>query len=100
VPGAPAGFTFPDTADFYIGDMHVNPGNSGGPVYSVEQGKVIGVCVAAALAPVVYGDGNHEPASAGNRPLFSNSGLSVVIPVRYVIDLLKKNNVKSGETSR
>jgi S1-C subfamily serine protease len=74
--------------------MHVNPGNSGGPVYSIEEGKVIGVCVAYDMAPVVYGDGNHEPASAGNRPFFSNSGLAVVIPVRYVADLLKNHNLK------
>ncbi len=94
VPGAPAGFLVPDIADFYIGDMHVNPGNSGGPAYLVEQGKVIGVCVAYDMAPVVYGDGIHEPARVGNRPLFSNSGLAVVIPVRYVIDLLKKHNLK------
>ena len=94
VSRAPPGFVVPDTADFYLGDMHVNPGNSGGPVYLVGEGKVIGVCVAYDMAPVVYGDGNHEPASAGNRPLFSNSGLAVVIPVRYVTDLLKKHNLK------
>ena len=94
VPGARVGFMVPDVSDFYIGDVHVNPGNSGGPVYSVEQGEVIGVCVAYEMAPVVYGDGNHESARAGNRQLFSNSGLAVVIPVRYVIDLLKKHNLK------
>src|SRR5258708_10569953 len=94
VPGAPPGFVVPDTADFYIGDMHVNPGNSGGPAFSVEQGKGIGVCVGYDMAPVVYSDGHHQPASVGNRPLFSNSGLAVVIPVRYVIDLLKKHNLK------
>jgi S1-C subfamily serine protease len=93
IPGARAGFLSHDIADSYIGDMHVNPGNSGGPVFSVEQGEVIGVCVAYDMAPVVYGDGNHEPASAGNRPLFSNSGLSVIIPVRYVIELLKKHSL-------
>ncbi|MGA8872360.1 MAG: serine protease [Candidatus Acidiferrales bacterium] len=90
IPGAPSGSLAPDVADSYLADVHVNPGNSGGPVYSVENGMVIGVCVAYDMAPVVYGDGNHEPASVGNRPIFSNSGLAVVVPVPYVVDLLKK----------
>jgi S1-C subfamily serine protease len=94
VPGAPPGFSVRDVGDFYIADVRVNPGNSGGPVYLVELGEVIGVCVAFDLAPVVYGDGSHEPASAGNRPLSYNSGLSVIVPIRYVIDLLKKNSLK------
>ena len=94
VPGAPPGVLVPDIADLYVGDMHVNFGNSGGPVYLVEQGKVIGVCVAYRTAPVTFGDGNQEPARAEDRPLSFNSGLADIVPVRYVIDLLKKNNIK------
>jgi hypothetical protein len=60
----------------------------------VEQGTVLGVCVAYDMAPVVHGDGSHEPTNSGNRPLFPNSGLSVVIPVRYVMDLLNKHNLQ------
>jgi S1-C subfamily serine protease len=48
-PGAPDWFRLPNIADSYLADMHVNPGNSGGPVYSVENGAVIGVCVACCL---------------------------------------------------
>lgn len=99
VPGRPEWFRFPDVADSYLADVQVNGGNSGGPVYSVENGKVIGVCVAFANAPVVYSDGDHEPASAGNRPLSYNSGLSVVVPIRYVIDMLKKKNLKWQEAA-
>ncbi len=51
------------------------------------------------MSPVIYGDGNHEPASAGNRPLSYNSGLSVVVPIRYVIDLLKKHDLKWAEAA-
>ena len=31
----------------YIADIHVNPGNSGGPVFSKEGRRVIGICLAA-----------------------------------------------------
>lgn len=97
IPGAPPGFRMPDTSDFYLADMHSNPGNSGGPVYTVARGWVIGVCHGAEMAPVVYGDGNRESASIGGRAIFSNSGLAVVIPIRYVIELLKKNDLKWDE---
>jgi S1-C subfamily serine protease len=97
VPGAPAWFTKTDIADSYLADMHVNPGNSGGPVYSVTYGTVIGVCVGFDLAPVLYTDGGHEPATAGNRPISYNSGLSVVVPIHYVVDLLKKHALKWEE---
>ena len=94
VPGSPEWFRFPDVADSYLADVRVNGGNSGGPVYSVENGKVIGVCVASPLVPVLYIDGDHEIASIGNRPLYYNSGLSIVVPINYVIEMLKKNNLK------
>lgn len=91
-PGA--SFSMPDVSDYYIGDVRANFGNSGGPVYSIDQGKVIGLCDAYDPTPVTYGDGNHEAVVIENRPLTVNSGLSIIIPVGYVIDLLKKNKVK------
>ena len=94
VPGAPAWFRLPNMADSFIADMHVNGGNSGGPVYSVVGGAVIGVCVSFDTATVIYGDGKMEPATVQGRPLAYNSGLSVVVPIRYVIDMLKKHNLK------
>jgi S1-C subfamily serine protease len=99
VPGAPEWLTWPELADSYLADVHVNPGNSGGPVYSVRRGQVIGVCVSFALTAVVYSDGSHEPATVGNRPLAYNSGLSNVVPVTYVLALLKKNNLKWTEAN-
>jgi S1-C subfamily serine protease len=92
VPGAPQGFKMPDVADSYLADMHVNPGNSGGAVYSVEDEAVIGVCVAFHTAPVMNGD-----QIAG--PLSYNSGISIVVPIPYAIDLLKKHNLKGTELS-
>jgi S1-C subfamily serine protease len=79
-PSAPAGFTVPDVADSYIADVAVNPGNSGGPVYRVADGRVIGVCVAFRIA-------------SGNAPspFFYNSGLSVVVPIKYGLDLIARH---------
>ena len=43
----------------YLSDFTANPGNSGGPVYTVRDASVIGVCVARRLAPIVGGLGHH-----------------------------------------
>ncbi len=75
----------PQFSDSYLLDMTVNHGNSGGPVYVAETGKVIGVCVQIRLAPV---------EGAGNAPLSYNSGISVAVPIKYVFDMLKKHNIK------
>jgi S1-C subfamily serine protease len=78
IPGAPPGFTMPDIADTYLADVAVNPGNSGGPVYRVSDGKVIGVCVSFRVG---FG-------SAGTNPFYYNSGLSVIVPIKYGRELL------------
>jgi S1-C subfamily serine protease len=80
-PGAPAGFTIPDMKDSYLADVAVNPGNSGGPVFVVSSGKVIGVCVAFRVGE-----------AGGANPFSYNSGLSIVVPIRYGLDLLRKHN--------
>jgi S1-C subfamily serine protease len=67
-------------SDSYLADMHVNHGNSGGPVFSIVDGSVIGVCVS--IVPDSLGSG------------YYNSGLSSIIPAKYVIELLKKHNLK------
>lgn len=81
-PGAASGFTIPDMADSYLADVAVNPGNSGGPMYLASTGAVLGVCVAFRVANADDGAGN----------LFSyNSGLSIIVPIRYGIDLLARH---------
>ncbi len=90
--GAPEWFTLPDVADSYLTDVEVNPGNSGGPFYLVDDATVIGVCIASKPAPVRNEKG--EPVSP---TLSYSSGISVVVPAGYVIDLLKKHGVKWTE---
>lgn len=81
LPSGPPGFTVPDTADSYLADVAVNPGNSGGPVYRVATGEVIGVCVAFRI-----GVGNIQ-----SSPFFYNSGLSVVVPIKYGQELISRH---------
>lgn len=71
--------------DIYQLDGTAYPGNSGGPVMSVETGQVVGVI------NMVLVKGSKE--SALNLP----SGISYAIPVRFVLDLLARN---SGDAPR
>ena len=83
IPGGPDGFMMSDFADSYLADIAVNPGNSGGPVYRVRDGSVIGVCVAFHVA-----ESNHGTESS---PFFYNSGLSVIVPIKYGLELLSRH---------
>jgi len=98
---APAGFTRPDTADSYIADVKVNPGDSGGPMYLVKNGAVIGVCLNFQGAPVMtIINGEQRPVTGPNgEPVMYNSGLGVFVPAKYVADLLKQNGVKFQSTN-
>jgi S1-C subfamily serine protease len=80
----PPGPGMPVFKDTYLVDVAINPGNSGGPCYRLADGAVIGVCVAYRQAPVASSAG----AVAG---LFQNSGLGVVVPARYVEDLVRRH---------
>jgi S1-C subfamily serine protease len=98
-PGRP-GITLPTIKDVFLVDLHLNHGNSSGPVYSVDTGAVIGVADAYALEDNVMVEplpgGKPDPArdQISGRALMTNAGLGVVVPVRYVVELLKKNGVK------
>ena len=54
----------------YLGSILTNHGNSGGPVYSDTDGGVLGIVV------------EYRPAPEGN------SGLTVIVPIKRVLDLL------------
>ena len=70
----------------YLADVEVNPGNSGGPVYLVEDASVIGVCVALRGSNVWNEHG--EP-----QKLFYSAGLTSIIPAEHVIELLNRHEI-------
>jgi S1-C subfamily serine protease len=83
-PGTPEFYRKLDIADSYWADINVNPGNSGGPVYLAGDGSVIGVCVAYVPTKVRDDEG-------GARNYYYNTGLAIVVPSRYVADLLESH---------
>lgn len=95
VPESPESFYRPQVADSYLADVEINPGNSGAPVYLIENGKVIGVCVASKPAPVRDQQGNN--VILDGKELSYSSGLTVVVPSRYIIDLLNKHSLNWSE---
>ena len=91
VSGAPVGFTVPDVSDVYLADIEVNPGDSGAPVYDVENSSVIGLCVASKVAPVR--DQNGNSVTLDTKELGYSSGLTIVVPARHIASVLDKNKV-------
>jgi S1-C subfamily serine protease len=76
--------------DVYLGDLQSNPGNSGGPVYATEDGAVIGVLVAGRLTAV---DAGGAPAVIDGVALQADAGLSLIVPARYVCEMLDRHGV-------
>ena len=85
-PETPEFYRKLDIADSYLADINVNPGNSGGPVYLASDGSVIGVCVAYLRTNI-----RDDKGSAKNY--YYNTGLAIVVPSRYVCDLLKRHTL-------
>lgn len=86
LPGTPEVYRNLDIADSYLADINANPGNSGGPVYLASDGSVIGVC--RGWLPTNIRDDKDNDVN-----YYYNSGLAVVVPSRYVRDLLKSHIV-------
>ncbi len=80
--------------DRYLGDIEVNKGHSGGPVYLTESASLIGLCISHEGANV-YSiiDDKWVPVKIDDNYIFYNAGLTTIIPSRYIIKLLEKNNV-------
>lgn len=71
----------PGLPDRYLGDFTANGGNSGGPVYSLTDASMVGVCVAGRLAPVFGAEGHYA------------AGLTVIVPADAVRALLERNGL-------
>lgn len=71
-----------------LGSLLVNPGNSGGPVYRVRDGAIIGIAKGYWIAS---GDVRAVPSGA-KLPLQAelNSGLSEIVPIHEALDLLQR----------
>ena len=93
-------------SDCKLADVTVNPGNSGGPVYRVSTGRVIGVCQSYEKVPA---SGAKADLATGQREtFFYNSGLALVVPILYAFLLakddiseafLEKTNTYSGSST-
>jgi len=84
-------FTFPDIGDVYLGDIEINPGDSGAPIYLVDNASIIGLCVASKPSPVRNQNGN--PVVSYGQRLYFSSGLTIIVPTRYIIELLERNKI-------
>ena len=102
-PGKPE-IKVPQIQDLFNVDAQINGGNSGGPVYFPDTGAVIGMVKGYKLGDV-WVEGvrpGDKPTQAldkdTGRSLGANSGIGVVVPARYIVALLKKNNIEYRET--
>jgi S1-C subfamily serine protease len=88
-----------DDLDLVYLDIELNHGNSGGPVYLLS-GQVVGVAEGYIGAPA-ESSVTKQPVqitnpgvSGGQESVTYNSGISFMIPAKYVVALLEKNHVK------
>jgi S1-C subfamily serine protease len=75
VPDGQGGYNPTRVADRYLADVQSNPGNSGGPVYRLSDGAVIGMLQGSRLRSVV-----------GHSTIQASANLGIVIPGRYIAD--------------
>ena len=68
-------------ANRFLGDITANGGNSGGPVYVVEDATLVGVLVAGQMAPILAGQG------------YAAAGLALIVPLDRVTALLESAGV-------
>lgn len=75
-----AGAVLAELDDLYLVDATINPGDSGAPVYRTSDGALVGICLSFRVA--------QADVDALGRTLTYPSGLGVVVPAKYVADLI------------
>src|SRR5271156_2390885 len=86
-----AGGFLAEIEDAILLDAAVVPGNSGGPVYLPGEHTVIGICEASEPSLIFATQPQQTVVAGAGR----NSGLAVVIPIKYAIALLQKNKIET-----
>lgn len=82
-PGMPDDSAGSENPELYLADMRVNQGIDGGPVYSVENGELVGVGTSF----------QNVPFEGTNESFIYKSGMSLIIPSKYIMRLIKKHKV-------
>lgn len=80
----PDGMTEPNFGQ--LGSLQINEGNSGGPVYRIKDGAVIGIAVAYWNAPAQVKVKIEDRLGSGQAD--TNSGLCAIVPIREGLALL------------
>ncbi len=88
--------------DIYWADLRVNGGNSGGPLFSRVSGNVIGLIYGYDDAYVLFENSTEAGRGVTKlpdnseqlRPLIYNSGIAIVVPARYIVELLQHLGLK------
>jgi S1-C subfamily serine protease len=75
--------------DRYLVDINVNPGNSGGPCYRVDDQRVVGICEALQLIELDFADHRPDADDETQRAALQKADITFVVPAKYVIALLE-----------
>jgi S1-C subfamily serine protease len=81
---ASAGPLLAELDDLYLIDATINPGDSGAPVYRTSDGTLVGICLSFRVA--------RADVDALEEPLTYPSGLGVVVPAKYVAELIDQSS--------